>query len=169
MLILALGAGVSCTTDTTAPILDSSSQTLVPSLYVGTPDDPLVEVRLLSCTPQDYLVNTQVIGPKGGRVKVGSHVLSIPAGALSESVTIVAEQIPGSTNSVRFSPEGLRFARSAELTLNYQNCLAAPGKKTIVYTSEQLQVLELLKSADKTPTKIVTTGIDHFSRYAVAY
>jgi hypothetical protein len=171
-LILTLSTGVSCTTGevgTTEPSVANYEETLRPSSIVGTPDDPLIDVRLLSCTPQDYLINSQVIGPKGGKIKVGNHLLFIPAGALSQSVTIVAEQIPGSTNSVRLSPEGLRFARSAELTLNYQNCLAAPGKKTIVYTNENLQVLELLKSTDKSPTKIVTTGIDHFSRYAVAY
>jgi hypothetical protein len=169
MLILALGAGVSCTTETTAPTLESSDQTLVPSAFVGTPDDPAIDVRLLSCTPQDYLINSAVVGPKGGRIKVGSHLLFIPAGALSEPVTIVAEQVTGSTNSVRFGPEGLRFARPAELTLSYENCISGLGKKSIVYTSERLQILELLRSADKAQTKIVTTSIDHFSRYAVAY
>ena len=72
-------------------------------------------------------------------------------------------------NSVRFGPEGLRFARPAELTLSYSNCLVAPAKKKIVYTSELLEVLELLKSSDKARTKTVTSPIDHFSRYAVAY
>jgi hypothetical protein len=168
-LILTLVSGVSCTTQTTEPTLDSADQTLVPSSIIGTPDDPEISVRLLSCTPQDYLISTQVIGPKGGKIKVGNHLLFIPAGALSEPVTIVAEQITGSTNSVRFGPEGLRFARPAELTLNYQNCLDAPGKKSIAYTSEQLQVLQLLRSIDKAQSKIVATGIDHFSRYAVAY
>ena len=171
-LILTLSAGVSCTTGdigSTGPSAEQPDDVLVPSSIIGTPDDPEISVSLLSCTPQDYLITTQQIGPKGGRIRIGSHLLSIPERALSQRVTIVAEQITGSTNSVRFGPEGLRFARPAELTLSYDNCLESPAKKKIVYTSERLEVLELLRSADKPRTKTVTSPIDHFSRYAVAY
>lgn len=172
-LILALTAGVSCTTGevgTTEPSVAPFEETLRPSSIIGSPDSPEISVNLLSCTPQEYAISSQVIGPKGGRIRVGSHFLRIPERALSQPVTIVAEQITGSTNSVRFSPEGLTFARPAELTLSYDNCLNAPGSKKIVYTSEQLKVLELLlRSVDKARTKTVTSQIDHFSRYAVAY
>ena len=106
---------------------------------------------------------------QGGKIKVGSHVLEIPAGALAGYVTIVAEQITGSTNSVRFSPEGLTFDRPALLTLSYDNCLAPPVARKIVYTTDRLEILELLKSVDKVQTKTVISPIDHFSRYAVAY
>jgi hypothetical protein len=171
-LILALSAGLSCTTadiGTTGPSAGPPDEVLVPSAIIGTPDDPEIIVSLLSCTPQDYLITSQQIGPKGGRIKIGSHVLSIPERALSQQVTIVAEQITGSTNSVRFRPEGLRFARPAELTLSYNNCLESPARKKIVYTSERLDILELLKSFDKARSRTVTSPIDHFSRYAVAY
>ena len=172
LLILALSAGVSCTTGevgSTGPSVTLSGETLAPSSIIGTPDAPEISVRLLSCTPQDYAISSGVIGPKGGRIRVGSHLLRIPERALSEPVTIVAEQITGSTNSVRFSPEGLTFARPAELTLSYENCLEAPLSKKIVYTTEQLKVLELFKSVDRARAKTVTSSIDHFSRYAVAY
>jgi hypothetical protein len=171
-LILALSAGVSCTTSdvgTTEPSIAPFEETLRPSSIIGTPDSPEISVRLLSCTPQDYAITSQVIGPRGGKIRVGNHVLLIPGRALSSPVTIVAEQITGSTNSVRFSPEGLTFARPAELTLSYENCLSAPVSKKIVYTSEQLKILELLRSVDEARAKTVTSPIDHFSRYAVAY
>jgi hypothetical protein len=171
-LILILSTGVSCTTGesgTTEPSLGSSSEIPTALPVVGIPDPPFISVDVLSCSPQDYAITSKVIGSKGGRIMVGSHQLEIPAGALSQPVTIVAEQITGSTNSVRFGPEGLAFARPAELTMSYANCLSVPAGKQIVYTDEQLKVLELLRSSDRARTKTVTSAIDHFSRYAVAY
>ena len=171
-LILILSTGVGCTSGgfgTTEPSLEQSNESPEPSWVIGTPDSPFISVRLLSCSPQGYAVSSKVIGSKGGRISVGSHSLEIPQGALSQPVTIVAEQITGSTNSVRFGPEGLRFARPAALTLSYANCLMVPAAKHIVYTDDQLKVLELLKSSDRARTKTVTSPIDHFSRYAVAY
>jgi hypothetical protein len=171
-LILILSTGVSCTggeLGTTGPSLESSSETSKPSPYVGIPDPPIISVDLMSCSPQDYAISRKVIGPKGGRIRVGSHLLEIPAGAVSQPVTIVAEQITGSTNSVRFAPEGLEFARPAKLTMSYENCLSVPAAKHIVYTTDELKVLELLRSSDRAKAKTVTGPIDHFSRYAVAY
>lgn len=168
-LTLMIGAVVSCTSSQVGPSEVELSDGPAPSSIIGTPDAPDINLSLLSCTPQRYLVNSLPIGPKGGKIKVGSHVLEIPAGALSDYVTIVAEQVSGSTNSVRFSPEGLTFALPAVLTLSYDNCLAPPVARKIVYTSDRLEILELLKSIDKVQTKTVTSPIDHFSRYAVAY
>jgi hypothetical protein len=171
-LMLILSTGVSCTSGefgTTEPSLEQSNERPEPSSVVGTPDTPSISVALLSCSPQDYAISSKVIGSKGGTISIGSHSLEIPQGALSQPVTIVAEQITGSTNSVRFGPEGLRFARPARLTLSYNNCLTVPAAKRIVYTDDQLKVLELLQSVDKDRSKTVTSPIDHFSRYAVAY
>jgi hypothetical protein len=171
-VILALSVGVSCTTSDGGPTeasLEASSQTPASFSTAGPVETVSISANLLACSPQRYIRNTALVGPKGGKIKVGSHVLRIPAGALSQDVTIVAEQITGLTNSVRFSPEGLSFATAAELTMSYTNCAAVGLPKSIVYTSEGLGILELLKSDDKYQTKIVTSPIDHFSRYAVAY
>ena len=124
---------------------------------------------LLSCKPQDYTVTTRLIGPKGGRVKVGTHLLQIPEGALNQDVAITAEQITGSTNSVRLSPEGLTFKVPAELTMSYANCTEVMLPKRIAYTTELLKILEGLPSKDKVQSRTVVSPIDHFSRYAVAY
>ena len=77
--------------------------------------------------------------------------------------------MPGRTNSLRFSPEGLRFEKSADLTMSYENCLVVVLKKSIVYTDENLKILEVLRSLDLFGKRTVTAPIDHFSRYAVAY
>ncbi|HET8623914.1 MAG TPA: hypothetical protein VFM14_10155 [Gemmatimonadales bacterium] len=122
----------------------------------------LSAVDLLTCTQQPYAKSTKVIGPEGGTIVVGNHSLFVPKGALNRKVQITAEQVRGSTNSVRFAPEGLRFARPAEVKLSYANCAQLPLKKRVVYTDE-------LPSKDESRSRAVTGQIDHFSRYAVAY
>jgi hypothetical protein len=145
------------TADTTiiTPV-DSSG----PDLWDGT---------LLSCRPQPYAVTTMVVGPKGGLILFGNHALKIFEGALTENVTITAEQVEGTVNSVRFSPEGLRFAVPAVLSLSYKNCENVRHWKSIVYTDESLNILEPTLSYDFSNSSQVKGLIYHFSRYAVAY
>jgi hypothetical protein len=192
-LALVLVAGVGCTSDTTgvdvpgAPEIQAEPSVETSLLLGGLLGDSegllggvldlvggvvrgLLDVTgLLDCSEQSYAVTRETIGPWGGSIKVGNHVLVIPRGALSRYVTIKAEQIQGSTNSVRFTPEGLRFAKPAALTMSYDNCRNVELPKAIVYTTEGLEVLEVLWSLDLLRWMKVTAPIDHFSRYAVAY
>jgi hypothetical protein len=174
VLIGALTAGVSCTSGE-GPMAPASPAVEPPSQLLGgtllQPVGTLVSstLDLLVCQAQPYAVTTSAVGPKGGTIVVGQHKLVIPRGALSSSVTITAEQVQGSVNSVRFSPEGLRFEKPAQLTMSYQNCLVVLGSKRIVYTNELLKILDILNTKDATRDKTVTSPIDHFSRYAVAY
>ncbi len=124
---------------------------------------------LLTCSPLPYDSDSETIGPEGGFLTVGRNSLLIPRGALTERVRITAEQVRGKTNSVRFSPEGLQFQKPAVLTMNYENCALVLLQKRIVYTDEQLKVLEVLRSLDLFRSRTVSAPIDHFSRYAVAY
>ena len=126
-------------------------------------------VALLLCNPLPYATTTAVIGPNGGQLLVGDHVLSIPELALSDTVTITAEQMVGLVNSVRLSPEGLQFKVPAELTLSYKNCWNVDPAKRIAYTDEWLRIIKPMASVDSSSSKKVKSPIDHFSRYAVAY
>jgi hypothetical protein len=187
-LALLLAAGVSCTsTDSlTSPVSSSADQTTPQFGLISDLTDDLTSTvdgltttvvgslgsvtDLLLCSPQPYAATTLNIGPNGGVLRVGSHVLQIPGNALRQSVAITAEQIPGSNNSVRFSPEGLRFEKPATLTMSYENCALVLIQKKIVYTDEKLKILEVLTEAvDLFKKKVVTAPIDHFSRYVVAY
>jgi hypothetical protein len=164
-ILLSLGLGVGCNSadlgpSDPPPVAQFGSVTITPTV---------VTVELLQCNPQRYVSVSKVVGPKGARIKVGTHSLEIPAGALSHDVTIVAEQVSDITNSVRFSPEGLIFAEPAELTMSYDNCFSTATPKRIVYTTDQLNILEQLRSDDRAQSKTVTSPIEHFSRYAVAY
>lgn len=188
-LILALSAGVSCTaadsptgpqlpeqTEQSSLLLDNllgdgllSGEGLIGDVVNGAVGTVLGVTDLLVCSSQPYDIERKTIGSDGGTINVGSHTLIIPRGALKKKTTITAEQIPGRTNSLRFSPEGLQFEKPAALTMSYKNCLVVLVKKSIVYTNEKLKVLEVLRSLDLFGSRTVTAPIDHFSRYAIAY
>jgi hypothetical protein len=187
-LVLALVAGVSCTAADTSPMEAPVAQPIEqPSELLGLLDGTggllggvvdlagnvlggLLQITgLLTCQEQQYAVTSATIGPLGGTIRVGKHSLVIPKGALRSYVKIQAEQMKGSTNSVRFSPEGLQFEKQAVLSLNYENCQNTDVPKAVVYTTEKLKILEILKSLDLLKSRTIAAPIDHFSRYAVAY
>jgi len=163
-LVLVLALGLGCTTDVSAPtevpVAASRGQ-------LGTISQ--IAPELLTCKAQSYVVAEKIIGPRGGSLRIGRHRLEIPRGALASKVRITGEQVSGSVNSVRLSPEGLHFAKPARLTLSYDNCASVRLLKRVAYTSELLRILEVPPSEDYPEYEYVTGAIDHFSRYAVAY
>ena len=168
-LVLAFGAGCSTSDTALEPSASQSAGTPSEIIIGGDLFRQLKDLRLLSCSTQPYTKTTQVVGPQGGIILVGTHRLVIPAGALRQATTITAEQVPGRVNSVRFLPEGLKFDRPAVLTLSYGNCSPLLLLKRVVYTDELLRILELLPSLDNRNAKTVTGTVRHFSRYAVAW
>ena len=176
LLFAALTAAMSCTSgDSFAPTSPASEPVLAPAAdrqvgnLLGDLARALGDLHLLSCSPQPYVSVTEDVGPEGGTILVGTHRLVIPAGALTGTHTIRAEQMSARVNSVRFSPEGLSFAVPARLTLSYANCSPLLLLKRVVYTDELLRILELIPSLDNVLARTVTGEIRHFSRYAVAW
>ena len=170
VLAVVLAAGVSCTSDDAlGPSQPSTPTQMTADDQQSLLLDGVKNLTLLSCSQQPYAVVTKVVGTAGGTIVVGTHQLVIPAGALARDYTIRAEQVPNRVNSVRFAPEGLRFAKPAKLTLSYSNCSPLLLLKRVVYTDELLRILELNPSLDNLKTKTVTGDIRHFSRYAVAW
>jgi hypothetical protein len=172
-LVVALTVGAGCTSNESPVGPSSPSTTEAPELLLGGLGSTLGKVLsitdLLTCRALPYASTTRTIGRDGGVIVVGQYSLKIPAGALKNNVQIRAEQVSGRVNSVRFSPEGLKFATPATLTMGYRNCVLVLLPKRIVYTSELLKVLDILRTQDLFGDKSVTAPIDHFSRYAVAY
>jgi hypothetical protein len=149
---------------TAAPELQAPNPSLIGGLLSAT--------GLLKCSDLPYASNTATIGSAGGVLNVGPHTLSIPAGALASPVTITGEIVTGrKVNAVHFEPDGLRFSRSASLTMSYANCnlLGSLAPKRIAYVSGGLDILYYLLSIDNLLAKKVTGRVDHFSDYAVAW
>lgn len=135
-------------------------------------DAPLLPSGLLTCDPLPYASVTKTIGPRGGEIEVGPHVLRIPRGALDDDVTVTAEAPSDTVNVVRFDPHGLRFAKPARLAMSYANCnvdglLTLPKK--VAYVNDLLAILYILESADDIEEERVTARLDHFSGYALSW
>lgn len=126
---------------------------------------------LLVCERQQYALSQQVIGAAGGTLRIGNHLLVIPAGALAQPTLITGEAPADFVSSVRFQPEGLRFLRPATLTLDYSSCPAARLQilKRVAYTTDSLDILSYLLSRDDLVRMRVSADLQHFSRYAVAW
>lgn len=126
---------------------------------------------LLSCSPLPYDSVSQTIGPEGGTILVGTHSLSIPAGALDTAVTITAVAPSDTVNRVTFEPSGLVFQQPASLRMSYANCnlLGSLLPKNIAYVDDALGILYDLLSVDEPATQTVTGRLEHFSEYAIAW
>lgn len=131
-----------------------------------------------SCTPQPYAASAGWIGPSGGVLKAGKHLLKVPAGALSRPTFITMEAPYSKTNRVTFGPEGLRFNSKypAHLVMSYQNCyVSAAAEQQVAYVNESLGIVEITPSQVSPQTLTVEARLSHFSdyvlmsTYAVAY
>jgi hypothetical protein len=130
----------------------------------------VMDVELLRCKPRPYEGEAAIIGPDGGTLHIGEHQLVIPRNALTQEELIIAEAPTSSLIDVEFYPEGLKFVRSAELTLSYKGCqVPSDIDLRLAYLGWGLKILELPPSWDQKDSSEVTGDIDHFSRYAVAY
>jgi len=166
-LVLVLAVG-SCTRDDSITGVPADTQVGPDASLVGSLLGP---TGLLACSPLPSDADTVTIGAAGGRVEVGPHVLVVPAGALTEPVTVTGEIVPGRVNAVHFTPQGLAFRESARLTMSYANCnlLGRLLPKRIAYVDDDLNILEYLLSLDLLRLRRVTARLDHFSSYAVAW
>lgn len=166
-LLVAGLIAVSCSVDRT-PLAPPPSADLLGGL---TSTVTKVAGTLLSCSPLPYASNSAVIGPSGGVLQIGPHVLVVPQGALASNVTIRGDAPSETVRSVRLYPAGLRFAKPATLTLSYQSCSLVSNllPKKIAFTTDDLRILEILLSLDMPLTQTVSGQVNHFSRYAVSY
>lgn len=149
-----------------SPVEVEISRTLSLSKAATEPD-----VHVLHCTPRSAASGSAIIGPGGGTVRIGPHRLIIPEGALAKRVLIQGSSPSDTVASVSFSPAGLQFAigHPATLRLDYSNCTHLPVTRHIVYTTDDLQVLEAEPSKDWDSYSVVDGLVSHFSRYAIAW
>lgn len=170
--VLGTSIAIACGDESTSPS-DNTAFSRSPSL---------MPIGFTRCEPQPYASSSARIGPKGGTLRAGKHVLRIPPGALKRPALITMESPSDSLNYVVFSPEGLTFDEAAPPTLvmSYRNCTVAELHNQpvdIVYVDDSLAaVLETTEALPSdTINKTVGAKLRHFSkyvlrsRYAVAY
>jgi hypothetical protein len=126
---------------------------------------------LLTCRPMPAAWGSEWIGPAGGSVQVGPHILRVPAGSLDRWVRITGYAASDNVNRVQFWPHGLEFERAAALTMSYANCdlVSRLLPKKIAYIDDDQDILYALLSVDNVYALKVTGKVEHFSEYAVAY
>src|SRR5207248_7456655 len=143
--------------------------------------------HLIACTPLAYVSGTQVIGPAGGFLVAGGHVLVVDSLALSSPVSITAVAPSQSVNLVRFRPEGLKFKPGvhgigALVATNLDNCNVHPNQVLqVVNVTDSLSILAYLQAPTSTDSAVVVKYktylgslwvgglLHHFSNYAVAW
>lgn len=132
---------------------------------------PIQRLGLLTCRALPAASASATIGAAGGTIVVGPHSLVVPAGALRAPVTITAYAPSGNVNRVEFQPHGLTFAAPATLSMSYANCdlLGSLLPKRIAYIDGNLNILYYLLSVDDLWRQRVSTRLDHFSEYAIAW
>lgn len=161
--VFAFGAAVACADRATPTAPRSVAFPLAASRH-----DDGKKTKVATCKLQKEEWKTERIGTNGGKVDVGGISLVVPRGALSSTVAITAHKLPTTSASVQFSPEGLQFAKPAELTMSYSKCETPFVGVTVVYVQADT-VSEVMPSRDQPILKFVVARISHFSSYAVAY
>jgi hypothetical protein len=128
------------------------------------------ELQFTSCKAEPSAVSSAWVGPKGGILRAGNHMLKVPPGALGSSVRITMESPSGSINRVVFKPEGLVFNAKARphLVMNYSNCwVTSNAKQHVVYVDAALNVLEITPSTTDPAAGTVDATLKHFSEYVL--
>jgi len=139
---------------------------------------------LLACA-QTYDSVTQVIGPAGGFIVVGSHILWVDTMALADTVRITAVAPADTVRWVRFKPDGLQFRTngagwSAVLFTSFKDCgVPTADALRIAQITDSLQVIRYLdqasiwirvrKNAWSQGNQYIAGVLNHFSQYAVAW
>ena len=146
---------------------------------------------LVPCSRLPYDSVTQVIGPAGGLVVVGAHVLWVDSLALSSPVQITAVAPSDTVSRVRFRPDGLVFntgthGLGAVVATNLDNCkLRHNAFPRIANVTDALSIVEYLESPSAAVDSLVVMrfradsggwtpywafgALPHFSNYAVAW
>jgi hypothetical protein len=124
--------------------------------------------KVAVCKLQKEEWKTQQIGTRGGHFNVGGVTLTVPAHALTRTVSITAHTLPTTSASVQLLPEGLQFAVPATLTIEYAKCQTPLLGVNVVYVQADT-VTEVEPSKNHPILKYVSASIRHFSSYAVAY
>ena len=170
-LTLVLVAG--CAGDApTGPVVSSSASASASRTYGYYPgyrrtaDAMAGKFVPLNCEPRVEATGSAVIGPAGGVLRIGTHRLIVPPGALRERVLISGTVPAERPFQVDLQPHGLQFHRAAGLILDASSCTDVPP---IVYLIDQYNVTPPVFAFYSNLWKAIAAPIWHFSGYMVYF
>ena len=139
----------------------------------GTGEKPMFaatgsNVNYVACAPLPFDGSAQIVGPAGGVFNFGPHKLTVPAGALSASVSIAVMVVSALETEVKLLPHGTQFSVPVKLKLAYSHCDSATSHR-VAYVDDNGTLLEWTAAVDNPSLGFVEATLSHFSIYAVAY
>ncbi len=160
-----------------APLLDPILEPVLDAPLVDPLLSPLLTPVLNSlgllttCEPMRADWSSKYIGRDGGYIRVGPHILVIPRNALRRTTRITAYAPSSNVNRVEFGPHGLDFRKPALLSMSYANCEVPRGRRPghIAYVEQDLTIIEMLDGETDARHELVSSRLDHFSSYAIAW
>ena len=174
VLVLAMGCS-----NFESPVMSQNSEPEI-GLWNPQPGDQVVpgrDVPILSApgglnadgSNATALPVSAVIGPAGGRLRLGNHTLKIPAGAVNRDITFTMAIASISGVAVDCGPRPFRFNVPVELTLSYAGTQYedsdSQGSLEIFYMNGRTCIpMPCLVDPNG---KSVTAQLDHFSRYII--
>lgn len=141
----------------------------------------LAKVKGVVPDSEPALVASQVIGSEGGTLRRAGHVLTVPAGAVSEPTSFTLRLVKNGYVEVELRATVQRdggkttdvgekgFARPVMLQLNYALATEPvdPSRLLLVWVKSDGTLVALPSTVDVSGKK-VSAELEHFSRYAIA-
>lgn len=75
-----------------------------------------------ACAPEDDVVDSRVVGRRGGALRTGPHRMVVPRDAIRRSARLTMREHAGSYLVVSLHPPGLAMQRQVEIVLSTQRC-----------------------------------------------
>jgi hypothetical protein len=119
-----------------------------------------------NCVPKEPSYGSATIGPSGGTLIIGPHMLIVPPGALTEDVTISGSVPDDKPFEINLEPHGLQFKKAAGLVLDPTDCVKIPD---IVYLIDEFTQSPPILASYSSWWHTIACPIWHFSGYAVAF
>ena len=125
----------------------------------------------LSCGFMGRYMVSQRVGKGGGSLRFGRSELRVPSGALAGDVQLTADiSLSKEGVKVDFGPHGLKFAKAAELRVDYTGCTAPAGSAlNVYYTDDANRIVQTMPSAADPSAKKMRALTDHFSGFVVSW
>jgi hypothetical protein len=127
------------------------------------------QASLVWCQSHPMVQVSGNIGPAGGTIVVGNARLTIPPGAITQTVHFTATQPGGYNAQVTFEPSGLQFKKPAGLAFDVSGCNVSSYTPDIVLLNDEGVIVERIPATYSNYWHQVAAPVKHFSTYALAW